>query len=190
MAITCTTCGYDNNPDGSEFCDACGAELLATSASPTQIQTPTVEPVDNIDNNVSPPPLPQPSIPPPSTTPIPPPTIATAATARLIAKQSGVSTPEFPLDGSNAIIGIFDPDTGPVDIDLEEFSGNETVSRNHAEIYQEAGMWKIKDLGSTNGVFVKHSGETRFSARITMPKVINPGDEIAIAKVRFLFQSP
>ena len=183
MTISCTTCGYDKNPDGSEFCDACGAELLATSASPTLIQTPTVEPVDN---NVSPPP-------PPKTTPIPITTIATpatAVTARLIAKQPGVSTPEFPLDGSNAIIGIFDPDTGPVDIDLEEFSGNETVSRNHAEIYQEGGMWKIKDLGSTNGVFVKHSGETRFSARITIPEVISPGDEIAIAKVRFLFQSP
>jgi pSer/pThr/pTyr-binding forkhead associated (FHA) protein len=79
---------------------------------------------------------------------------------------------------------------GPVDIDLEPFSGGDTVSRNHAEIYQEGGVWKIKDLGSTNGIFIKSAGQTRFAARITVPETLNSGDEIAFGKVRFLFQSP
>ncbi len=78
---------------------------------------------------------------------------------------------------------------GPVDIDLEEFPGSETVSRNHAEIYSEGGFWKIKDLGSTNGIFIKRTGQTRFGARITVPETINLGDEVAFGKVRFLFQS-
>jgi pSer/pThr/pTyr-binding forkhead associated (FHA) protein len=86
-------------------------------------------------------------------------------------------------------VGIFDPDTGPVEIDLETFFGGETVSRNHAEIYQELGTWKIKDLGSTNGVFIKPPGQPRFSARITIPTPLNSGDEIAFGKVRFLFQT-
>ena len=165
--ITCAFCGYDKNPDGSEFCDACGAELQSTEPVPSPTPQPT-----------PPPPQPTPPIPQPITT-----------TARLVAKQPNAPIPEFPIEGS-ALIGIFDPDMGPVDIDLEDFSGNETVSRNHAEIYQEAGVWKIKDLGSTNGVFIKPMGQTRFGARITTPESLNSGDEIAIAKIRFLFQSP
>ena len=70
---------------------------------------------------------------------------------------------------------------GPVDIDLESFPGNETISCQHAEIYQEGGVWKIQDLDSTNGVFIKPTGQTRFNAKITQPEIINPGDEIAIA---------
>ncbi len=191
--ITCSACGYDKNPDGSEFCDACGSELevaVASTVPPTQIQPP--ETISQPDSFIepqppqpSPPQIPQPNYPIPTSAPSAP----TTTTARLIAKQAGSATSEFSLDGS-AIIGIFDPDMGPVEVDVEEFPGSETVSRQHAEIYPEGGDWKIKDLGSTNGVFIKTSGQTRFGARITVPTTINSGDEIAFGKVRFLFQSP
>ena len=190
--INCTVCGYDKNPDGSEFCDACGAELQSTVAAPTNNATvdppmPTSQPLDETFVPETPVPEPTPAPTPPSPTPhIPQPT---ETTARLIAKQPNAPIPEFPLE-NNALIGIFDPDMGPVDIDLEDFVGNETVSRHHAEIYQEAEVWKIKDLGSTNGVFIKPMGQTRFGARITTPESLNPGDEVAIAKIRFVFQSP
>ena len=182
--INCTVCGYDKNPDGSEFCDACGAELQTAVAEPTN------------DVPVEPPtPIPQPvaetSTPEPIHIPVTPPThnpIPTSTNVKLVAKQLNAPIPEFPLE-NNALIGIFDPDMGPVDIDLEDFAGNETVSRHHAEIYQDAGTWKVKDLGSTNGVFIKPMGQTRFSARITTPENLNPGDELAIAKIRFVFQS-
>lgn len=189
--ITCTVCGYDKNPDGSDFCDACGAELgstqeiveeLPVDTSTTQAPPDVTPPEPEVELTVSPTttPPPIPNIPEP---------IVMGTTARLIAKQSNAPIPEFPIDGA-ALIGIFDPDMGPVDIDLEDFVGNETVSRHHAEIYQEAGIWKIKDLGSTNGVFIKPMGQTRFGARITIPESLNSGDELAIAKIRFLFQSP
>ncbi len=109
-------------------------------------------------------------------------------TAKLLPKQTNAPISEFTLNESNLLVGRFDPETGPVDVDLEGFVGEETVSRQHAEIYQERGEWKIKDIGSTNGVFIKRSGQTRFSSRITMPESIYPGDEIALGKVRLLFK--
>ena len=192
--INCTVCGYDKNPDGSEFCDACGAELQSTPApvsdTPIEPSTPISQPVEETS---IPEPAPAPApIPEPISAPVVPPThsppILTGTNAKLVAKQSNAPIPEFPLE-TNALIGIFDPDMGPVDIDLEDFAGNETVSRHHAEIYQDGGTWKVKDLGSTNGVFIKPTGQTRFSARITTPESLNPGDELAIAKIRFVFQS-
>jgi serine/threonine protein kinase len=107
---------------------------------------------------------------------------------KLISKQPNVPVPEFAIR-SNVIIGVFDPGANHVDIDLSSFPGNETISRKHAEIFNESGMWKIKDLGSSNGVFIKAAGQTRFSARITAPTAINDGDEIAIAKVKFQFKT-
>ena len=161
--ITCTVCGYDQNLDNSGFCNACGSELQTTA----QITI-----------------TPQPTTPQPNYPPI----TNTFTKAKLTSKQTNAPIPEFIID-NNAIVGIFDSDSGPVEIDLEQFFGGETVSRNHAEIYQELGTWKIKDLGSTNGVFIKAPGQTRFSARITIPTPLNSGDEIAFGKVRFLFEA-
>ena len=168
MFITCVSCGFEGNPKGAEFCEACGSELPATKLPPTEIPLPDI-------------PIPTPT-PPPLSTPV-------FGSAKLISKQSNYPYSEFVLDGDNLIIGRFDPDSGPVDIDLEGFPGEDTISRNHAEIYTEGGYWKIKDLGSTNGVFIKRQNQTRFSARITTPETLNSGDEVAIAKIRFTFLS-
>ncbi|MBD2371009.1 FHA domain-containing protein [Leptolyngbya sp. FACHB-402] len=168
----CPACGYDENPDRTEFCVACGYDL--TQISP--------------DSSPSPPPIPQP-LPIPLPTPTTP-ALPTAATARLIPKTVNAPVAEFVIDSVNTVIGKFDPVTGPVDIDLEGFKEDEFISRNHAEIYREGDQWKIKDLGSENGIFLRRVGESRFSARIDYPQVLSPGDEIAIAKLRFLFQSP
>lgn len=214
MAITCPTCGFDENPNNSEFCEACGSELGTVGATtstesvdsndyrsePITIQQPepdsfTSEPITDRQS--------EPEIAYGSTTTAGPETIIqtiseetppipnfSVNTGRLIAKQANAPISEFPLDGNHAIIGRFDSDTGPVDIDLEGFPGEDTISRNHAEIYYEGNQWKIKDLGSTNGVFIRRANQSRFEARILRPEVIYPGDEIAIAKIRFLFQSP
>lgn len=231
MAVTCSACGYDKNPDGTEFCDACGSEIAgpvievtpepvvpapvvpnpapsSPTSNPTVIsrqpenttmtagtvtageEVPVYEPALTTETpaEVYSPPV-SPSAP---ATYVPPSTTAPAtngAIARLIPKQAGAPVPEFVIDNGSAIVGIFDPDTGPVEVDLEGFSGDETVSRNHAEIYQEGASWKVKDLGSTNGVFIKPAGQSRFASRITVPTAINAGDELAIAKVRLLFQT-
>jgi pSer/pThr/pTyr-binding forkhead associated (FHA) protein len=188
MAITCPTCGYDKNPLDTEFCEACGAELLATNtASPTIVQTSAPSTQSHANELIEiQPPTPQPTFP---ITPFPN-TSTSASIARLISKQAGSPISEFSLDSNNVTVGRFDPDTGPVDVDLEGFRGEETVSRGHAEIYYETQQWKVKDTGSTNGVFIKRLGQTHFGARITIPEILNSGDEIAFGKIRFVFQNP
>ena len=195
MSIICPECAHEN-PPASDFCDVCGSELSTASAAPRPVPDDTIiigKPDFEYSSNPDPvapfvDPTPEPFVP---TTPTYPDPVATStpATARLIAKKQGVPTPEFDLESSN-LVGKFDPDMGPVEVDLEDFPGAETISRQHSEIYREGDQWKIKDLGSTNGVFLKRVGQTRFSARITTPETLNTGDEIAFGKVNFIFQSP
>ncbi|MEB3827027.1 FHA domain-containing protein [Phormidium sp. CCY1219] len=186
MSITCSRCGYDTNPADAEFCEACGAELNAAAPPapepPTTVSEPQVVPIAP----------PEPSDPPLETAEAPAtPTVASVTTpppARLVAKQPNAPQVEFALNNVS-LVGIFDSDSGPVDIDLESFVGGDTVSRHHAEIYPDGGGWMVKDLGSTNGIFIKPKGGSRFGARITTPTPLNPGDEVAFAKVQFTFQT-
>jgi len=212
MPITCPNCEYDRNPNNATYCEVCGAELKPTTpATPPTINTSTSPhsypdtPLYTDDYRFTPPPD-YPDTPPhidsyppnlqenyPDFNLVPTPsniapTVIQASSASLIPKLAGSPVPEFILDGGSALIGRFDTETGPVDVDLERFVGEETVSRHHAEIYREGGEWKIKDIGSTNGVFIKRSGQTRFGSRITIPESLYPGDEIAIGKIRLLFQ--
>ncbi|MGB3512404.1 MAG: FHA domain-containing protein [Microcoleaceae cyanobacterium] len=115
------------------------------------------------------------------------PTLITGTVAKLIPKQVGAPIPEFIIDSNNAIIGKFDPDIGPVEIDLDGFYGDETVSYTHGEIYFENHQWQIKDMGSANGIYIKPTGKTRFGYRMNKPEILNSGDEIAIGKIRLLF---
>ena len=194
MSTTCSACGA-SNLSNSEFCEACGCELEASSF-PIQTDTPiqssssplaclyssteellaiSTESSSSTDTDV-PAKLLEEEI--------------GLTTARLITKQAGAPISEFTLE-SNNLIGRFDPDTGPVDIDLENFSRDDSIiSRNHAEIYSESGCWKVKDLGSINGVFIKPMGESRFGNRITFPTEVKNGDEISFGNIRFIFRSP
>jgi len=86
------------------------------------------------------------------------------------------------------VVGRFDPSTGPVDIDVTGLPGAEHISRRHAEIYAESGTWKVRDLGSTNGVFIKRAGEEGYSPRLQEPSELKGGDEIAFGNVVFVFE--
>ena len=128
---------------------------------------------------------------PTSTTPAsaPPVTPSTGGTPRLVAIRHGAPTGlEFPLFGNRLVIGRFDPETGPVDIDLSDTPEAVQISRHHAEVFQEGGAWKVRDLGSTNGVFVKSPDSATFGPRISEPRSLSPGDEIAFGNARFTFQ--
>ncbi len=207
MAITCNVCYYDRNSDKNQFCEVCGSEIrpsmtlaetpekglqgreaeifhksinqninnypLTTSVS-TDIPTSSLSNVVAQETSLS---------------PINPsnPTIITGTVAKLIPKQVGVPIPEFIIDSNNAIIGKFHPELGPVEIDLDGFYGDDTVSSTHAEIYFENNQWHIKDLGSSNGIYIKPTGKTRFGYRINKSEILNSGDEIAIGKIRLLF---
>ncbi len=114
-----------------------------------------------------------------------------AANPRLVAKRYGaITTEEIPLQGERLVVGRFDPETGPVDIDLSNAPEAGQLSRHHAELYRESdGLWYVKDLGSTNGVFLKRPDSSTFGPRLTTPTVLTPGDEVAFGNARFIFKA-
>lgn len=123
--------------------------------------------------------------PPPST----PDTTPASRPAKLHIKRYGAVTDDtIPLQSERLVVGRFDPSTGPVDIDVSGMSGAEHISRRHAELVFEDGRWKVRDLGSTNGVFVKRAQESGYSPRIQEPTPLADGDEIAFGNVVFVFR--
>ncbi len=57
------------------------------------------------------------------------------------------------------------------------------ASRNHAEIRRIAGRYRLSDLGSSNGTWVR-------GRRLTAPKDLEDGDEILIGAVQLRFVAP
>lgn len=101
---------------------------------------------------------------------------------RLVVKRGGSETDiEFPLSPP-AIIGRFDPAVGPIDVDLGSLPEGSYVSRRHARIIHEDGVWKIEDLHSSNGTFILHDNFDRVDQA-----EIKDGDEIALGNARFVF---
>jgi serine/threonine protein kinase len=114
--------------------------------------------------------------------------LQTEIKGRLIYLKRGVSITEFNLNPQDSLIGIASLNPN-INIDLENFSDSDTVSRQHGQIFRQGKQWKIQDLNSTNGIFIKPYGKTQFSAKINQVENLNCGDEIAFGKVRFLFQT-
>ena len=145
-----STCG-STVPESVAVCPDCGMELRSASA-PAAVTSPAAGP--------SPEPAPQPV---PAPVPTPPASQAQAVTAgaRLTLRRGGALSQEvFSLGIGPSIIGRFDPETGPVDLDLGPLPEAVYVSRHHAEIWCDAsGQWFVKDLGSGNGTFVCAAGE-------------------------------
>jgi hypothetical protein len=203
----CPTCGSDVSEQAA-FCPDCGTDLkpgggvappepgdvattpsptappadapvaaaeLGIEAEPTETEAPIPAPVD-------------PSVPPPPPIPAAIPAAATNGAARLTLKRSGAVTGDvFPVSG-HVVIGRFDPETGPVDVDLGNLPEATYVSRQHAEVIPDgSGGWRVKDLGSRNGVFVRKQGGGTFQ-RVSGEEPISGGDEIALGNARFEFQ--
>lgn len=176
MMPKCNVCGQEVDV-GVQVCPECGTELgvqAGVGASPEE-QKMEVTPA-----MVSP--------------PVPAPTLAApeiAKAARLCIVLGGIPTGrEFSI-GGQVVVGRFDPEKGPVDIDLSSLPGSEYVSRHHAQIYPDpSGQWFVIDLGSSNGTFIKPAGSPQFQ-RIpeNQPVPINDGDEIAFGGVRCIFRT-
>ena len=209
----CQVCQHQN-PAGVEYCEECGAALTATgSGAPAQPPvTSAAIPAMAVSSATPPSAAPQPA---PSAATVaeadmgagspaspggttsggaaPAPVSPSAATGqpRLVSKRYGALTgEEIPLLGERLVVGRFDPETGPVDVDLSSIPETQHISRQHGELYREAdGRWFVRDLGSTNGIFVKHSTDPSFGQRITQPREIANGDELAFGNARFVFRT-
>jgi S1-C subfamily serine protease len=63
---------------------------------------------------------------------------------------------------------------------------DDLVSRQHARLHEgTGGAWVLRDLGSSNGTWVKARGGER--QRITGDYTLNDGDEVEIGNTRFVF---
>jgi len=163
----CTTCGGDLADDAA-VCPDCGMELGA-SALPAAPRTVVLD-ADNFGQNLE----------------LSPSAPAASSGATLTLKRNGVlADASFPL-GERAVIGRFDADTGPVDVDLAPLPEANYVSRRHAEIWREGDTWKLKDLGARNGTFIR--GDDGKFQRIADEQTLGDGDEIALGNARFEFR--
>jgi ribosomal protein L40E len=126
-----------------------------------------------------------------SSPPPPPPAPAAGATTQLQVEQANLlhvqtnSTLELP--GHLFVVHIGKPG-GPIppDIDVSGFPDSAVVSRVHADIRVEGGIYYIEDMGSSNGTYVNHAPLPMGNRHR-----LRPGDRIALGKedkVTFIFQ--
>jgi pSer/pThr/pTyr-binding forkhead associated (FHA) protein len=102
---------------------------------------------------------------------------------QLVLKRGGVETEHVFHFSPPALVGRFDPDRGPIDVDLANLPEGQYVSRKHACIVHEDGAWQIEDLGSSNGTFVLRDDFERVEKA-----EIQDGTEIAFGNARFVFR--
>jgi len=108
---------------------------------------------------------------------------APAGTATLTVVRNNVPCEESFTFAAPATIGRFDPSVGPVDIDLGPMPEGSYVSRKHAKITCDDGVWKLADLGSSNGSYIKRDDFEKIDEA-----ELADGDEIALGNARFVFK--
>jgi pSer/pThr/pTyr-binding forkhead associated (FHA) protein len=101
---------------------------------------------------------------------------------RLVLKRGGQETDISFSFACPATIGRFDPSVGPVDVDLGTVEEGSYVSRKHAKITCDDGVYRIADLGSSNGTYVLRGDFEKVEEA-----EIADGDEVSLGNARFVF---
>ena len=156
----CPSCG-SLNPAGESFCSNCGA-MLGTTAAANVAPAVTEQPV--------------------AAAPVAPSAPATL-NARLIVEADNQ---EFDLSGKdNVIIGREDAVSNIFpDVDLTPHGGEEGgVSRMHARIFVDNGLYMIEDENSTNFTFLNRQ---KLTAKT--PMALHDNDEIKLGRVLLRFK--
>ena len=195
--IKCSECGYENM-DGLDYCDGCGAKLVAAeppaptdgtaapeapAAAAPEAEKPAEAPPPTAESKPSEAPTGEikPAGTPTAEAPAPAPGAAVAAfKARLkIVRGSPNKDREFPLEDGNNYVGRWDPETGAFpEVDLESDDPEAKISRKHALIRIVEGKITVEDIGSLNGTYVNRG--TRLPPGT--PVELKTGDEIIIGK--------
>ncbi len=175
-APLCLSCHTPIPDPEAKFCPACGFPVMEVPAPP---RTPsaavqTSRPVDS-PPPLSPPPLPK--APPTPTTAPPPRPLDLEATIITGPPQLISMSPE----GQKEIFDLRLPviKIGRAGDNHLAFPQEKTISGHHCEIYREGKNFFIRDLGSTNGVFV--------NSRKVESAPLTEGDEIKLGGKVFSF---
>ena len=187
--IICERCGT-GSPDGSRYCDKCGAalwlagksgELAAPEAhgngsdgrrkdSPAAVAQAAGKansPLISEQQNSAPVGGPG------------------RVHATLVIERGSSAGKQFPLSNHEANIGRWDADGGVFpDVDLDSDDPEAKVSRRHARISLREGQYRIEDLGSTNGTFVNRGHRLAPGDR----QPLKDGDEIIVGKTFLRFR--
>jgi FHA domain-containing protein len=190
--ITCERC-KNENLDGAQYCDDCGAPLRPNAGSRAGIDSAGANlfkpEADGQNGSRSPAAVPQPEL------------AAGKAAASLNLSSSGGAADkahaklviergksvgkQFMLSAEESQIGRWDADGGVFpDVDLDSDDPEAKVSRRHARITKVEGKYFVEDLGSTNGTFVNRG--KRLSPGTRQP--LNDGDEIIVGKTFLRFR--
>lgn len=185
--MKCRSCETEN-PNGSQYCDECGAKLYSAEAArrepanaqPQFTETPVfrgnvtsvgipaiVEELkgENGFNSSAP--------------------SKKGVHATLVIERGESVGTEFTLAANESNIGRWDADNGVFpDIDLDSHDPEAKVSRRHARICLLNGQYTIEDLGSTNGTFVNRGRRLIPGNR----QPLNSGDEIIVGKTFLRFK--
>ena len=156
----CPVCHTSVEP-GDTFCSNCGASLKAAPAP-----VPAAEPA---------------ALPPAEATPPPPPPAVVGP--HLVVVESGA---EIPLPAkAEILLGREDPVSGIFpEVDMTPHGGEEGgISRRHARIIVDGGLYYVEDLDSTNYTFVNKQKLVPKT-----PQVVSDGDEIRLGRVNLIFK--
>ncbi len=104
-----------------------------------------------------------------------------AGTGELILVRQGHCTDiKFPFR-CPATVGRFDPSVGPIDIDLGDLQPEGAyISRKHAKITFEDGVYMLVDLESSNGCFILRDDFEKVEAA-----ELADGNQISFGNARF-----
>lgn len=193
--VKCSECGYENI-DGLDYCDGCGAKLVAAAgapaaapnggaaAAPATSEAPAPAPdataseagAAPVDSKAPTGDITPPTTDAPSATPE---AVMAAFKAKFQVVRGGRKGQEFQLEDGNNLIGRWDPETGAFpEVDLDQDDPEAKVSRKHALLRIESGKITVEDIGSLNGTYVNR--QPRLAPGT--PVELKAGDEIIIGK--------
>lgn len=180
--VQCPACGAENLPD-STFCSNCGILMEAPAESEVSSTEPEAQPESAEEaETLAVEAAPMVEEAPPEAVAVPA-TPAPTGRARFVVRDSGAEI-ALPEAEGEYVIGREDPVSGVFPaVDMNAHDGeNLGVSRRHAQLTIEAGIYFIQDLDSTNFTFLDRKKLAPFA-----PAALSNGDEVRLGNLVMTF---
>lgn len=203
--IRCAECN-EENMDGLEYCDSCGAKLEAVAVDEAEAAAPAETPAAEEAADADVPAVADASADAQETTeeatateavnapveapqdvpdvPVEAPASegqSAGTAAALTLTRGGTVGKVFELQAGDNLVGRWDPDSGSFpEVDMENDDPEARISRKHALIKFSETL-TIEDIGSLNGTFVNRGPRLEPGS----PAMLEDGDEIIIGKTFF-----